>query len=327
MVKLGVRTITFNHSWLVKKLKGRIVLPSFSSYFFKKGIKAGAKKLKLEEKEVGESRQLINSFARKLSKLSKDCKVQQIDIDGIYAEWISNNQTLEGKVILYLHGGGYLYCSADTHRMLAARIMKEAGVKVLLPEYRLAPEHPFPAAIVDTLTVYRWLLKQGYESSDIIFAGDSAGGGLSVAATLVLRDQYEHLPAALVCLSPWVDLTSSGKSYWENSKKDPYLRSDLVRKTAMQYAGGESLNNHLISPVFADLSGFPPMFIQTGSIEILLSDAQMLADKARQAGVKVQFKVWRGMWHVWQISAGLPEANKAVKEIGNYVKKTFCVSI
>ena len=298
-------------------------MPSISSYFIKKGIKAGAKKLKLGEKEVGESRQAIDSFARKFSKLPKGCKVEQIEIEGIYAEWISNNQSVEGKVILYLHGGGYLYCSADTHRTLAANIMMDSGVKVLLPEYRLAPEHPFPAAIEDTLTVYRWLLKQGYDSSNIIFAGDSAGGGLSVAATHVLRDQYEPLPAALVCLSPWVDLTSSGKSYRENSKKDPYLRSDLVRKTAQQYAGEESLDNHLISPVFADLSGFPPMFIQTGSIEILLSDAQMLTDKARQAGVKVHFKVWKGMWHVWQISAGLPEAKKAVKEIGNFIKKTF----
>jgi epsilon-lactone hydrolase len=301
-------------------------LPSISSYILKKGIKAGAKKLKLEEKEVGESRQVIDSFARKFSKLPKGCKVEQIEIEGIYAEWISNNQSVEGKVILYLHGGGYLYCSADTHRTLAARIMIDSGVKVLLPEYQLAPEHPFPAAIEDTLTVYRWLLKQGYNSSNIIFAGDSAGGGLSLAATHVLRDQYDPLPAALVCLSPWVDLTSSGKSYKENSEKDPYLRSDLVRKTAQQYAGGESLDNHLISPVFADLSGFPPMFIQTGSIEILLSDAQMLADKARQAGVKVHFKVWKGMWHVWQISTGLPEANKAVKEIGHFVKKTFSIS-
>lgn len=298
-------------------------MPSISSYFIKKGIKAGAKKLKLEEKEAGESRQVIDSFARKFSKLPNGCKVEQIKIEGIYAEWISNNQSVEDKVILYLHGGGYLYCSADTHRTLAARVMIESSVKVLLPEYRLAPEHPFPAAIEDTLTVYRWLLKQGYDSSNIIFAGDSAGGGLSVAATHVLRDQYEPLPAALLCLSPWVDLTSSGNSYRKNSKKDPYLRCDLVQKTAQAYAGDESLDNHLISPVFADLSEFPPLFIQAGSIEILLSDAQMLADKAHQAGVKVHFKVWEGMWHVWQISAGLPEANKAIKEIGNFVKKTF----
>ncbi|WHX98547.1 alpha/beta hydrolase [Neobacillus sp. DY30] len=296
-------------------------MPSISSYFFKKGIKAGAKKLKLEEKEVSESRQVIDSFARKFSKLPQNCKVEQLEIEGIYGEWISNHQNEEGKVILYLHGGGYGYCSADTHRTLAARIMLEAGVKVLLPEYRLAPEHPFPAAIDDTLTVYRWLLKQGYDSSNIIFAGDSAGGGLSVASSLVLRDQYDPLPAALVCLSPWVDLTSSGQSYRKNCEKDPYLRCDHVRKTAQQYAGDESLDNHLISPVFADLCGLPPMFIQVGSIEILLSDAEMLAEKARQAGVKVHFKVWEGMWHVWQISAGLPEAKQAVKEIGNFVKK------
>lgn len=298
-------------------------MPSVSSYFFKKGIKAGARKLKLEEKEVVESRQIIDSFARKLSKIPKGCKVEQIKIEEMYAEWISNNQTLEGKVILYLHGGGYSYCSADTHRTLAANIMIESGVKVLLPEYRLAPENPFPAAIEDTITIYRWLLKQGYDSSNIIFAGDSAGGGLSVASTLVLRDQYDPLPAALVCLSPWVDLTSSGNSYRDNSKKDPYLRNHLVRKTAQQYAASESLDHHLISPVFADLSGFPPMFIQVGSIEILLSDAESLKDKARQSGVEVQFKVWEGMWHVWQISNKLPEAKKAVKEIGEFVRFTY----
>lgn len=204
---------------------------------------------------------------------------------------------------------------------MTARIMIESGVKVLLPEYRLAPEHPFPAAIEDTLTIYRWLLEQGYESSNIIFAGDSAGGGLSVVATLALRNQSEPLPAALVCLSPWVDLTSSGESYRENRKKDPYLVEELVRKTAQAYAADESLDNRLISPVFADFSGFPPMFIQVGSIEILLSDAQLLANKAQQAGVEVHFKVWEGMWHVWQISNKLPEAKKAVKEIGNFVRQ------
>jgi epsilon-lactone hydrolase len=296
-------------------------LPSVSSYVIKQGIKAGAKKLKLEEKKIEESRQIIESFARKFSKLPKNCKVEKIQIEGIYAEWILNNQTKEDKVILYLHGGGYGYCSADTHRSLAARIMIESGVKVLLPEYRLAPEHPFPAAIEDTLTIYRWLLEQGYESSNIIFAGDSAGGGLSVVATLALRNQSEPLPAALVCLSPWVDLTSSGESYRENRNKDPYLVEELVRKTAQAYAADESLDNRLISPVFADFSGFPPMFIQVGSIEILLSDAQLLANKAQQAGVEVHFKVWEGMWHVWQISNRLPEAKQAVKEIGDFVRQ------
>jgi epsilon-lactone hydrolase len=299
------------------------VLPSFRSYFFKKGIQAGAKKLNLKEKDINESRQIIDSFARKLSKLPKNCKVEHIQIEGIYSEWISTNQTEEDKVILYLHGGGYGYCSADTHRSLAARIMIESGVKVLLPEYRLAPEHPFPAAIEDTLTIYRWLLKQGYKSSNIMFAGDSAGGGLSVAATLMLRDLSEPLPAAVICLSPWVDLTSSGESYKENNEIDPYLRKDLVRITAQAYAGGESLDHRLISPVFADLSGFPPLFIQVGSIEILLSDAQLLADRARQAGVEVQLEVWDGMWHVWQISNRLPEAKKATKEIGSFVKEIF----
>ncbi|MEH7248606.1 alpha/beta hydrolase [Neobacillus niacini] len=295
-------------------------MPSVTSYFLKKGIKAGVKKLNLEEKDIGESRHVIDSFAQKFSRLPKNCKVDPFQIEGISAEWISNNQTEEGKVILYLHGGAYVYCSADTHRSLAARIMIESGVKVLLPEYRLAPEHPFPTAIEDTLRIYQWLLKQGYEPSNIIFAGDSAGGGLSVAATLVLKDQSDPLPAAVVCLSPWVDLKSSGASYIKNSEKDPYLRLELVRKTAQQYAAGESLDHRLISPVYADFTGFPPMFIQVGSIEILLSDAQMLTNKARQAGVEVYFKVWEGMWHVWQINNRLPEAKKATKEIGEFIK-------
>ncbi|MFP7298336.1 alpha/beta hydrolase [Neobacillus niacini] len=296
-------------------------MPSVRSYFFKKGIKAGAKRLRLEEKKIDESREVIDSFGRKFSKLPKNCQVEKTQIEGIYAEWISNKHAKGDMVILYLHGGGYGYCSADTHRSLAARVMIEAGVKVLLPEYRLAPEHPFPAAIEDTLTIYRWLLKQGYDSSKIIFAGDSAGGGLSAATTLALRDQSEPLPGALVCLSPWVDLTSQGESYSKNSDKDPYLRSELVRLTAQNYAAGESLDNELISPVFADLRGFPPMFIQVGSIEILLSDAQLLAEKARMSGVEVQLKVWKGMWHVWQISNKLPEAKKAVKEIGDFIRK------
>lgn len=252
-----------------------------------------------------------------------NCTVESAQIEGMYCEWISNKQTVKNKVILYLHGGAYGYCSADTHRTLAARIMIESGVKVLLPEYRLAPEHPFPAAPEDTLVIYHWLLDQGYEPSNIIFAGDSAGGGLSVASTLLLRDRNEPLPAAVICLSPWADLTSSGPSYSKNREKDPYLNPELVKVAAQAYAGSESLDHNLISPVFADFSGFPPLYIQVGSIEILLSDAEKLAQQAKLAGVNVTLTVWKGMWHVFQMSQSIPEAKQAVKEISEFVKKTF----
>jgi epsilon-lactone hydrolase len=299
------------------------MMPSLRSYLYRSGIKLAKNFIKIEGKGMEERRRLLDEGAKKWSKLPKDCQVHSIQIEGTYAEWITNGQTAEDKVILYLHGGGYEYCSAETHRPLAARIMKETGVKVLLPEYRLAPEHPFPAALEDSLKIYHWLLTQEYKSSDIILAGDSAGGGLSVAATLKLRDQNEPLPAAVVCLSPWVDLTGSGESYARNKEIDPYLSVEGTRKAALMYAGGESLKHELISPVFADFKQFPPLFIQAGSIEILQSDAEKLANQAQHAGVNVTFKVWEGMWHVWQIAGSLSESKRAVHEIGLFIKNIW----
>lgn len=299
-------------------------MPSLRSYVLRKGIEISVKRLSgkgLKEMDTEQRRQKVNALARKWSKLPQNCTVEKIGVEGLYAEWISNDQVVDDKVILYLHGGAYGYCSADTHRSLAARIMGAAGVKVLLPEYRLAPEYPFPAAIEDAVAVYRWLIRQGYDPADIILAGDSAGGGLSVATSLYLRDQNEPLPAGVVCLSPWVDLTSSGESYRTNKDKDPYLNVKGARAIALAYAGDEPLDHKLISPVFADFTGFPPLFIQVGSIEILRSDAETLAKKALEAGVDVELKVWDGMWHVWQASRKLLEARIAVREIGGFVKR------
>lgn len=302
-------------------------VPSFRSYFFERAIKVSVKRAVrkgVRGKGLDEKRQMLDAAARRLVKLPNNCKVVPIDIEGLYAEWISTGITLKHKVILYLHGGGYALCSANTHRPLAARIGKASGVKVLFPEYRLAPEHPFPAAIEDAVNVYRWLLHQGFSPSNIVFAGDSAGGGLCIAAALVLRDQNEPLPAAIVCLSPWVDLTSSGESYRKNKWIDPYLSIEAVRAAVRMYAGDEKPDHPLISPIFADLSGLPPLFIQAGNHEILQSDAEKLAAQARNAGVPFTLKVWKGMWHVWQISGdALPEARKAIKEIGVFIRKTF----
>ncbi|WP_053363151.1 alpha/beta hydrolase [Bacillus sp. FJAT-27251] len=296
-------------------------MPSFRSYLFRKGIKIGIKKLgNLKQMDIDERRRKMDALAMRFSKLPKNIEVEQTEIEGLYAEWITDNKAAANKVILYLHGGAYGYCSANTHRSLAARIMQEAGVRVLLPEYRLAPEQPYPAALEDALCIYRWLLRQGYEPGNIFFAGDSAGGGLSVAAALYLRDHEEPLPAAVICLSPWVDLTSGGESYTKNQNIDPYLNADGARATALAYAGGEKLDHPYISPVFADFIGFPPLFIQVGSIEILLSDAEQLAEKALKAGVQVDIKVWKGMWHVWQASGRLRESKQAIREIGKYVK-------
>jgi monoterpene epsilon-lactone hydrolase len=295
-------------------------MPSLRSYLYRGGIRLSTKFMKVQEKGMEERRRLLDEGAKRWSKMPKDCQVNTLNIEGLYAEWLTNSRSAEDKVILYLHGGGYEYCSAETHRPLAARIMIEAGVKVLLPEYRLAPEHPFPAAIEDSLKIYHWLLEQGYHPSNIILAGDSAGGGLSVAAALKLRDQNDPLPAAIVCLSPWVDLTGSGESYHKNQGSDPYLSVEGTRNAALMYAAGAPLNHELVSPVFADFHDFPPLFIQAGSIEILLSDAEKLANQALRAGVNVTFKIWEGMWHVWQITGSLPESKQAIQEIGAFIK-------
>lgn len=300
-------------------------MPSFKGYFLEKIIKFTVRrsvKKGLGRQGMEEMRQLLDRTGEKLGRLPENLHIEKLEVEGLYTEWLNPEQADNEKVILYLHGGGYEFCSAATHRPLAARIGVETGVKVLLPEYRLAPEHPFPAAIEDAINVYRWLLKEGYHSSNIIFAGDSAGGGLSLAAALVLKEQSESLPAGIICLSPWVDLTSSGESYQKNEKLDPYLNPKDVRKAAQMYAGGESLDHPLISPVFADLSGLPPLLIQVGSHEILQSDSELLAVHAKLAGVDVVFKVWDDMWHVWQISGDfLPEAKQAIVEIGEFAKR------
>jgi len=300
---------------------------SFRSYFFEKAIKLSvsrAARKGVRSKEMDEQRELLDAAAKKIVKLPNNCLLIPSEIGGIYVEWLVPKRSMEDKVILYLHGGGYALCSANTHRPLAARIGDAAGVKVLFPEYRLAPEHPFPAAIEDAVQVYRWLLSKGYDSSNIVLAGDSAGGGLCLAVTLVLRDENEPLPAGIVCLSPWVDLTSSGESYRKNNELDPYLNRKLVRDAARMYAGKEALDHPLISPVYADLFGLPPLFIQVGNHEVLQSDAELLAVKARIAGVETSIKVWEGMWHVWQISGDfLPEARQATREIGQFIRKTL----
>jgi epsilon-lactone hydrolase len=302
-------------------------MPSFQNYILKNLMKLSVKRLAakiLLEKGMDKRRDSIDGIGERFGKLPEKCRREPIKIGEMYAEWLKFPTSREDKVILYFHGGAYEYGSANTHRTLAARIGEGAGVKVLLPEYRLAPEHHFPAAIEDAVEVYHWLISQEFQPKNIIFAGDSAGAGLSVVTALVLRDQNEPLPAGIICLSPWVDLTSSGESYVKNQEEDPYLTVEAVKRAARMYAGEERLDHPLISPVFADLTGLPPMFIQSGSDEILQSDAEKLAAKARLCGVNVTLRTWDGMWHVWQISGKfLPEARNAIKEIGSFARNIF----
>lgn len=221
--------------------------------------------------------------------------------------------------ILYLHGGAYVLGSLGSHGKLAAQIGHAAAATVYFCDYRLAPEHPYPAALDDALAAYRWMLAQGL--THIAIAGDSAGGGLALATTLAIRDAKLPLPSALVLISPWVDLTLNGESHSTHKARDPMLRSAWLKFGAQSYAHGEPNNAPPISPLFGDLHGLPPMLIHVGSEEILLSDSEHLAGRAKKAGVITQLKVFKGMWHDFHAHAGaLPESDQALADIGAFLK-------
>lgn len=256
----------------------------------------------------------------KMMRIPKDVTIAGVDADGLRAKWISPLGEKPDKVILHLHGGGYVTGGMDSHLMMCIPMAQTLKTKILLPEYRLAPEQPFPAAVDDALKVYRWLLAQGYQSKDIIISGDSAGGGLSLAAVLALRDNGEPLPAAVICMSPWTDLTFTGASHITKAKADCVLLTDVLREWAACYIGTQRPDHPLISPIYADFHGFPPLLIQVGSDEVLLDDARMLAEKAKAAGVDATLNIWDEMWHVWQALGELiPESKRAFEEVGQFL--------
>jgi phosphinothricin tripeptide acetyl hydrolase len=237
------------------------------------------------------------------------------------AEWLRPPSAVPDRVVLYLHGGGYVIGSPRSHRHLAAAIASAAGTSALLLDYRLAPEHPYPAAVDDATAAYRWLLDQAIAPERIVIAGDSAGGGLTVATLLALREARVPLPAGGVCISPWVDLTCGGASYATKADADPIVRRAGVEQMAQAYLGATPPRTPLASPLFADLRGLPPLLIHVGSDEVLLDDAVQLAERARAAGVDASIEVYPRMIHVWHwFLPMLDEAQTAVDAIGRFVR-------
>lgn len=253
-------------------------------------------------------------------KLPTNTSCQPVDADGVPAEWIDAPDADSG-VFLYLHGGAYAINSINTHRELVARLAHATHLRGLVIDYRLAPEHPHPAALEDALTAYRWLLTQGFAPSQIIIAGDSAGGGLALATLIALRDAGETLPAGAVCFSPWVDLAHTGASIQSKAKADPILSFAILEMYATYYAAGQDRKMPLISPLYADLSGLPPLLIQVGSDEVLLDDAVRFAENARKAGVDVTLEVWDGLFHVFHTVSFLPETMQAAENIARFVAR------
>lgn len=247
--------------------------------------------------------------------------VEPVQCGGVPAEWVGAPGVRPGPAILYLHGGGFRLGSPRSHRGLAAMLGAATGCRVLVPDYRLAPEHAFPAPVDDACEIYRWLRAQD-GAAGIAVAGDSAGGGLAVSTMLALRDAGDTLPFAAVLMSPWTDLTMSGASYEERAAADPLNQRATLLAMARGYLGGADPRDKLASPLFADLSGLPPLLIQVGAREIVFSDAALLAERAVAAGVAATLSEWDGMVHVFQqFPAEAPQAAEAIREAGDFLRR------
>jgi len=240
---------------------------------------------------------------------------------GVPCEWVDAPSAAADAAILYLHGGGYVCGSIDSHRAHVARLSAACGARGLVVDYRLAPEYPHPAAVEDAVAAYGWLLDQGLAPTRIAVAGDSAGGGLTVATLLALRDDGRPLPSCGVCISPWTDLTCTSQSMTALAEVDPMVKPNVLRRMAAAYVAGGDPRAPLASPLFADLHGLPPLLVHVGTAETLLDDATALAARARAAGVDVTLEAWDDMIHVWHCFAPLlPEAEQAIAKVGAYVR-------
>ncbi|MBZ0284711.1 MAG: alpha/beta hydrolase [Anaerolineae bacterium] len=254
--------------------------------------------------------------------LNQPIHTQQVIAGGVPCEWFQAENGEAHPVVLYLHGGGFILGVSAPHRMMLAQLTTLNQSRSLMVDYRLAPEHPFPAALEDCLTAYRWLLKQGIPPERIVVAGDSAGGNLTLALLLKLREGGEPLPAAGVCLSPPTDLTERDETYIREHP-DLILHPRAMAKFRNGYIADNDPHNPLISPLFGDLRGLPPLLVYAGSEEILCDDAVRLAEAAQAAGTPVDLRVYPRMWHVWQISGdSLPQATQSIEEIAAFIRET-----
>ena len=287
--------------WVMRGLRGTVRLVNFQ--------------------DVKKTRALFANVA-KFCKISSTIKINKFKIGNMPAVWVVPSEPTD-KVIFYLHGGAYLIGSIDSYLHLLAQIAEASGARVFAIDYRLAPEHPFPAALDDAKNAYLWLLTENIPPKNLIVMGDSAGGGLALALTIALRDENLAMPSAVVCMSPWVDLALTGETMITKAKSDPIVSRELAEKAVKFYLKNMDEKLPLASPLYADLKGLPSLMIQVGTLEILLSDAQRLADKAKMSGAQVDLDIWENMPHVWQFFAGfVPEGKEAIQRIGHFIRNS-----
>ena len=285
---------------VIEMLKARLALP-----------------LKTVEENRASYEQMMSRF-----KLEDDVTCERVGAGGVPAEWITAPGAREDRIMVYLHGGAYLIGSMRSHRVALSLMSRAAGVRVLGLDYRLAPEHTFPAPVQDTIAAYRWLLSNGADPKKIVFGGDSAGGGLTLAAFVALRYLGEPMPAAGVCISPWTDLDHTGDSMITNAEVDPSISRDRLAPQAKIYLGGKDARAPLASPLYADMSGLPPLLLMVGSVEVLVDDSTRVADRAKAAGVDATLEIWDDMPHNWPLFAPiLPEGQQAIDRMGEFIRE------
>lgn len=271
---------------------------------------------------VARRRQRVAAFERWVPSPPADVTLRRTALGGVPALRVATPATEPHRRILFLHGGAYICGSPELYRQLLWRIAGAARAEVAAIDYRLAPEHPFPAALDDAVAAWRALLIEGGEPQQIAVVGDSAGGGLTLALALRLRDAGEPLPGAVVALSPWTDLACTGESLYRKAAADPILNPDDVAHLAGFYLSGADPHSPYASPLYGDPRGLPPTLIQVGSDEILRDDAVRMADRMRLAGVPVELESWPRMPHVWHAFAALlPEARQAIARIGEFLHR------
>lgn len=262
----------------------------------------------------------MNHLTGRMPKPPASVVITQVNAGGVPAEWVIAPGADPGRAIIYLHGGAYASGSVAGYRDLTWRISAASRCRVLAVDYRLAPEHPCPAALEDTAAAYRYLLAAGFAPETVGFVGDSAGGGLVFAALLKLRDDGEPMPAAACTFSAWTDLAMTGRTTETNRDADPMIRAEVIRPTADWYLGSMPATSPLASPLYADLHGLPPALLQVGSTEVLLDDSRRFAEKMAAAGGIVDLRIWPDMPHAWQLFAAfLPESRAAIAEAGRFL--------
>ena len=273
------------------------------------------------ELTLEERRRRIDRLASRVGP-PRGTLVESLQAPGLRGEWVSVPRSREDRLVLYLHGGAFCMGSPLSHRGLVGLICRQAGARALSLDYALAPEHPFPAALDDTLGAWRYLRARGIPADRIVLAGDSAGANLVLVTLLMLRDAGEALPAAGVCLSPPTDFTGGGESVTSRAHLDLLVKLDSVVPLLRSYAGSLKVDDPRLSPLFADLSGLPPLLVMVGSHEILYDDSVRFVQKARESGVDARLVVGEKLWHVWPAAAPwVPEATRAVASIGRFIRE------